>query len=122
MCDLLCGAAPTHQPTYPPRARDLKHAAIVLQELGLIKHIAEVRRCFTAGATIQAIVGNGRPSVLNISMNVFDGEIASGGIAGVRLDLPAATPHQFSGSYPQLTSYFFYQSGASVGFLRPHAW
>ena len=73
----------------------------------------------TAGATIQAAAGSPRPSVLNISMNVFDGEIAAGGIVGVRLDLPAIVPHQSQTSYTQLTSYFFYQSGSSVCLLSP---
>ena len=68
-----------------------------------------------AGATIQAVPSSPRPSALNISMNIFDGEIASGGIAGVRLDLPAIVQHQSPTSYTQLTSYFFYQSGTSVG-------
>ena len=72
---------------------------------------------FVAGATIQAVAGS--PSVLNISMSVFDGEIASGGIAGVRVDLPAIVPHQSPTSYTQLTSYFFYQSGTSVCFPPP---
>jgi hypothetical protein len=48
-------------------------------------------------------------------MNTFDGGVGSGGIVGLRLDLPAHMPLQPSAEYPRLTSYFFYQSGTSVG-------
>ena len=67
--------------------------------------------CLT-GLTLQAYNGPS-PSILNISMNVLEGSIQRGGIAGVRVDLPVAPPGQGT-SFPQLTSYFFYQAGTSV--------
>lgn len=65
-----------------------------------------------AGATLRALSSRGL-SVLNVNMNILDGSLQNGGIAGVRVDLPIQPPGQ-PATYPQVSSYFFYQAGTRV--------
>ena len=65
-----------------------------------------------SGATIRVQPGS-KAALLNVSMNILEGEISAGGIAGVRVDLPVRPPGQPT-AYPQSSSYFFYQADSSV--------
>lgn len=75
-----------------------------------------------AGATVQANTakpGSADATVFNISMNVIDGGIAAGGIAGIRMDLPS-TPADGDSGFQQSSSFFFYQTGTAVGDPKPY--
>ena len=57
--------------------------------------------------------GSSDATVFNVSMNVFDGGIAAGGIAGIRMDLPSSPADGQSG-FQQSSAFFFYQTGTAV--------
>ena len=65
------------------------------------------------GFTVQTNSTNQGPSVMNVNMNILEGAIQKGGIAGVRVDLPIQPPGQPS-VFTQEASYFFYQADLSV--------
>ena len=65
-----------------------------------------------AGATIRVQPGSGA-ACLQISMNILEGSIPDGSIAGVRVDLPIQPPGQPT-AYPQSASYFFHDAASSV--------
>lgn len=75
--------------------------------------LASLACCHPVGVILQARSGAQRPSVLNVNMNILEGSIAPGGIAGVRVDLPVQPPGQ-PAAFPQVSSYFFYQQDILV--------